>query len=213
MKGVNLIPAARRRARARRKQLRLWTIATLACALLLAGAYGVVWSMWSTGQGDIAADADKLTKEIAAAEKKEKLGRVAVREAKAAADAAREVSDQPDWGVLLSFVADKLGPDAAMESFRLEPAKRAGAASAPGAKSPDGKTPKPPAPGRAGRYTLVLTGMAKTQDAASRVAIDLKQTELFEGVSLVETRRTKFMGGEAVTFRIECGIAGAGGGE
>ena len=213
MNGVNLIPASRRRARAGRIQVRLWSAATIMCGVALAAAHGSLWSAWRAGHGDLAADADKLVKEIAAAQKQEKMRQAEVQEAKAAADAAREVSDQPDWGVLLSFVAGRLGPEVALDSFRLEPAKRVEAAAAPAIKAPAVKPPQQAPPARAGRYTLVLTGMARTQDAASDVAIKLKQTDLFEGVSLVETRRTGFMGGEAVAFRIECAITGAGGGE
>jgi hypothetical protein len=52
--------------------------------------------------------------------------------------------------------------------------------------------------------------MAKTQDAASGVALGLKKLGLFEGVSMVEARRTTFMSKDAVAFRIDCLIADAG---
>ncbi len=211
MNGVNLIPMSRRRSRARRARAKLWGAITIVCAIGWGIAYGALWSAWNVGSNDLAADSEKVARDISAAQRLEKTYQAKVREETAAAAAAREVSVQPDWGVLLEFVAGRLGSEAALDSVRLEPVKPAAPASPPPGKVAKGAPPV--APERKGLYTLVLTGVARTQDAASEVAIHLKETDLFEGVSLVETHRGKFMGGEAVSFRIDCAIAGAGGGE
>ena len=209
MNGANLIPAYRRKVRARRAQVRFWSAALGIFILAPGGAYPALWSAWQPGGPDPAADAEKLARDIAAAEHAEKASLAKVKEAKASTDAAREVLDQPDWGALMVFVAGKLGPEAALDSIRLEPPAKT--SSAAGARPPGSKPDDSIRPARTGAYTLVLTGVAKTQDAASNVAIDLKRTEVFAGVTLVESHRTGFMGDQAVAFRIDCAIVGAGG--
>jgi len=205
MNGVNLIPGARRAARVRRRQARLWCIGAVACGIALLSAHAALWTAWRAAGDDPAPEVARLTKDIVEGERLDRAARAKVLEAKAEARAAKEVSDQPDWGALMVFIADKLCPDAVLDSFHVEPVTTAPAAAGPKA------SPTPP-PER-GRRALVLTGLAKTQDGASQVAIELKRSELFRSVNLVETRRTVFMGTGGVAFRIECAIAGAGGGD
>lgn len=207
MNGVNLIPASRRRARRKSLRVRAWGAAAMVVTLGLCAAELVLWSMWSRPGPDHSAMLVHLEQQIETAREREQRARAEVREARALEAAAREVADQPDWGVLLALVGQQLGTEAVLDTCRLEavarvePAAKAGAKPAPAAR-PQAKPE---------RFTLVLGGVAKSQDSASQVALGLKGTGLFEGVSLVETRRTPFMGGEAVSFRIECAIADAAG--
>lgn len=195
MNGVNLIPAARRAAKRRARHIRVWLGVAAGCVLAAAGAQGLFWHLWSPQGDDPAPEIQRLTSAIASAEQQDKAAKNRLREAQAQAAASREIADQPDWGVLVTFLAKQLGRDAAFESLRLSAA----------AKPVKGNS-------RGGR-SLVLTGIAPTQEAASSVAIDLKNCGLFESVTLAETRRTDFMGAKAVSFQIECAIVGAGGGD
>lgn len=208
MNGVNLIPASRRRARRKAVRVRAWGACISAVTLGLCITELVLWSMWSQPGPDHGSMLVHLEQQIELAREREQRVRAEVREARAVEAAAREVADQPDWGVLLAVLGQKLGTEAVLDSCRLEPVARVEPAAKPGAKP--AAAPKPQA--KPERFTLVLGGLARSQDAASQVALGLKGMGLFEGVSLVETRRTPFMGGEAVSFRIECAIADAAGG-
>jgi len=211
--GVNLIPKARLAARGRRMRLHTWGAAAGLCAAALVAAYGVLRASWGGDSGPLIGEIQRLTRDLDTMKRRVKSVEAETKTAKAKAQAARSMSEQPDWGLLLSLIANRLGPDAALDACHLEPVKVPGA---PPAQVKDAKAAaKPGTPGgpaRPERYTLLLTGVARSQDTASRVALDLKETGLFEDVA-VETRRTPFMGGEAVTFRIECGITDSAGGD
>jgi len=53
-------------------------------------------------------------------------------------------------------------------------------------------------------YTLFLTGMGRSQGSISQYVLRLEQTGLFDRVTLIESKRTPFGEGEAVSFRIGC---------
>jgi hypothetical protein len=199
--GVNLIPAARRSARARARQARIWAGVTVTCVVALGLAHLALWNAWRPSSDDPSAELERLTAAVTAAERLDHATRDKLREAKSAAAASKEMSDQPDWGVLMTFIAGKLGDDAALDTVRL------GLPALPAAA----KGGKPPA--LHGRRSLTLTGLARTQEAASRIAIELRQSDLFDDVALAETRRTDFMSSKAVSFRIECALVGVGGGD
>ena len=73
--------------------------------------------------------------------------------------------------------------DAVLSAFQLEPAASSGPDTAKSAPSPTG---------RPTHYRLTLSGLARTQEAVSRLAVDLGGIRLFDGVTLAESRRSTF---------------------
>jgi hypothetical protein len=204
MNGVNLIPAARRAASGRARVAKLWSIVVASLAAVVGLGHAVLWNAWQPVGEDPAPELSRLSAAIVAGQKSDRAAKAKLVEVKATSAASREIADQPDWGVLLTYLAGTLGDDAALDSVHL---------SVPAAvEASAGKGSKPPG-SRSGRRTLVLTGMAGSQESASSVAIELRGSGLFDEVALAETRRTDYMGAKAVAFRIECAISGAGGGD
>lgn len=203
MNGVNLMPMHRRQTQRRLGRVRLWTTIAVVVSIGAVVAEGALWSAWRGSGTDLAAESDRLASQIADGEKQVAAGKASVREIRKQLEADRQVADQPDWGLLLSLVAEKLGPEAALNQCRLEAPKDA-IKEVPSARGKGADRAKQ------SRLILVLSGIAKTQDAASQVALALKGLNLFDAVSLIEARRATFMGKDAVTFRIECAITDAG---
>jgi hypothetical protein len=114
------------------------------------------------------------------------------------------VGDQPDWGTLLSLIASRLGHDAVLNSCTLA-AQTDASSPKPGAKAPD--APKPRDSGRPERFTLAVTGLARTQEAVAAFVSGLEEAGLFDRVAIAEARRTAVAGQEGVAFRVECTLS------
>ena len=149
---------------------------------------------------------DALNARIAESERLASQTRTATREVQAALAAARTVADQPDWGSLLSVIAARLGEDAVLSNCSLEPAEAAAVPSAPQNGAPGQKGQPAPIAARPSRYRLTLAGLARTQEAVSRLTLEYTNAHLFDSVNIVETRRSTFLDQPAVAFRIECAI-------
>jgi Tfp pilus assembly protein PilN len=195
MNGVNLLPGYRVHARRVSVRVRLW-IGVCACwGLVLAGAHV---SLHAMQDDDAASLADQITHADAAIKNLEKqtaAGRSSLAEAGATLRARKAVGDQPDWGLLLATIAARLDQQAVLGGCGLEPAEGVPA----GRRAPRAMI-------RPGSYTLSLSGLARTQDAATAIAISLERTGLFERVSLLEAKRATFHGDDAVSFRLECAL-------
>ena len=66
--------------------------------------------------------------------------------------------------------------------------------------------------GRPGAMAFKLTGIARSQPAATQLALRLEAAGLFERVDLQRTTPTQLMGGDAVGFQIVCTLGGPSGG-
>ena len=189
MKSVNLIPAARRDAKRRRK---LQTVCAAAC-----GAYGVVLAcsigaahlMLSAG-GDLQSRLNSIEAEV------ERLG-AATSEAKsdltaarATIEANRTVAEQPDWSILLTLLGATKGEDVVLRSVIIAPPAAGTMVLPKGSKAPD--------------VVLEVMGIARSQLAVSQHVLRLEQTTLFSKVSLLDTNRESFLEGDAIAFRLQC---------
>lgn len=203
MNGVNLIPRSRRAARRRATRLRAWMVAAPLCASLLAGAYGWLRVSWGVDTSSLAADLAKADEDIKTADREISRAKTRLAELQPQLRAARAVGDQPDWGTLLTLLADRLKDDSVLTSCVLAPAPDA--APAPGAKAAprtgDAKTRES---GRPERFTLMLTGLSRTQGSVAQFVSRLEAVGVFDRVSIVESRRSSLSGEEAVGFRVEC---------
>jgi hypothetical protein len=194
---VNLIPASRLHKRTLRARRRMWGAISAAWACALVAAHVWVNAAWTDDSETLAAEIARAETEIKGLDSQDALGRAALAEAQATLRARRAVQDQPDWGLLLAALASRLDQRAVLSSCTLEPARE-------DRSSPQGQSHKTMI--RPGRYTLALTGLTRTQDAATAIAIALEGTGLFERVSLLEARRAGFRGEDAVNFRLECAL-------
>jgi len=118
------------------------------------------------------------------------------------------VGEQPDWGMLLSLLASKLGDDAALSLCSLEPVQPL-AVGVKGPANPGADRAKET--GRPQQLKLVLKGNARTQEAASTFVLALEKTGAFDRVNLVETQRDQ-KGEVGVAFEVVCEMSDSGDG-
>ena len=216
MNGVNFIPRARRERAARRTRLRAWAVGAAAYALV-----GVV-ALAASGTGAVVED-PSVAQELARLPNQIDTSRRALAnlqgqltEAQAKLDAARAVAQQPDWSVLLGLLAQSLGEEIVLTSCKLdsdpvEPERPAGAAQRPGTaanlKPADAQLPRPDG----ARYTLLLSGLGRTQSSVSQFVLRLEALGLFGRVTILKTNREMFGEHESIGVRLEATIAGAEG--
>ncbi len=189
MNGRNLIPLARRRRRAFERATLRWVAAVPALIVAVVATYVGLSAALPSGTAD-AAEAEVTANQAAAARTTASGVRVQVAVARQVLDAAHEVSDQPDWSLLLADLSRRLGDDGVLSGCELRSAD-------------DGDA-------KAGAMTLRLTGIAKSQPAATQLALRLEAAGLFSRVDLQRTTPTQLMGGDAVGFQMVCTLGGAG---
>jgi hypothetical protein len=199
MNGVNLIPAGRLRLRRAVSRLRRWAIAVPITGTLLVCAY-FLGAISLGGASGAAATALAQTHEKIDALKARsgKLGRDN-REQNAVLRANRAVGEQPDWGLMLSLLASRLGEDAVLSACTVEPVP----------PDPSVKTPVKSEAGRPSKLRLTIKGQSRTQEAASRFVIELERTGVFDRVTLVETKRSE-PPLEDISFEVLCALSDSG---
>jgi hypothetical protein len=213
--GINLIPSRRRATQRRAARVRLWLSIAPAVTLVLAGSYGYLFATWGSGGNTAEAIADANSK-VESGRRQLSSARALLAEAQAKKRALREVSEQPDWGLLLNILSGALSDETVLSGCTLDPA-------APLAQEP----PKEAAPAKVGqrraaaakpasasagpvrpaRYHLVLSGFARTQEAVPEFVRRLEQMGVFEQTTLIQSVRAPYGGTDAFQFRIECAIA------
>jgi hypothetical protein len=235
---ANLIPIPRRLARQRRTRVRRWVTACTAYSVVLVVVYGALQAMWGAGdhvEHDVQTVVNEITaterdvKQVQPRLSEATLTRDASREvsvqpnwsvllallAKEMRDdsaAARAMTEQgmaaaeamiaapPALTPLMLALVEDAARQIVLSSCELEPL-RDGVALATA-------TPAQNAGARQPKFTLVLTGMGRSQAAISQYVLRLEQTGLFDRVTLIESKRGPFAGSEAVSFRIGCGLGG-----
>lgn len=214
---VNLVPAARLRARRRRRHVRrcaagcsIYAAAALAAALACRGVWGRADASLPIRLSDAAAAAQRVAKDVAAV-------RAELDAHSATLRATRSIADQPDWSLLLQLLAAKEGEAIILRECRVLPSDTGplaqGAPPAPSARG-KGKAPRtaskssgqPPGAPTEPAMVLGITGLGRSQAAVSQFVLRLEGLHLFAKVTLLETSRETFLGGEAVGFRIECSL-------
>jgi hypothetical protein len=233
---ANLIPIPRRLARRRRTRVRRWATFCTAYCVLLVATYGVLQAMWGRGdhvEHDVQTVASEITtteRDVKVVQPKLNEARLTLAASMAVGSqpdwsvllALLAKQMHSDWSEARGLLARSmeaasamtaapptlvrtllpLAQDAArqivLSSCALEPLREGVAPpSATAAQSAAATQPK---------YTLVLTGMGRSQAAISQYVLRLEQTGLFDRVTLIESKRGPFAGGEAVSFRIGCGL-------
>lgn len=224
MKSINLIPSPRREARRRARQRRRCAIGCAAYAAVLSAACSAAWGVWDQRDPGTDGRLGDLAGQIRRTEAKVAAARAEFAAVQSQLQASRIVAGQPDWSLLLAVLGTKTGEDVVLRGLRVLPVDAAAPAGPrEGVRNPPGQAAAPAAPrgpavaGGAGQaaFQLNLNGLARSPLAVSQFVLRLEQAGLFRRVALRDTGREPFLGGEAVSFRLECAFddspGGAGG--
>ena len=206
MNRVNLIPAYRLQAKRRRRRLRFWIAACVACTVLLAALCGACYAVFTDDDlaltGELRETVERIGKSRAAiAAARSSLTRAEVKLA-----SNRAVGNQPDWSILLASVATKLGDDIVLRQCHLgqgntetlqRPTRRRGPAPTRAAGNAGGEMlPR----------TLQLIGFGRSHQAVSQFVLRLEAIPIFKKVRVVRNSRQPFLADTAVAFTVACDI-------
>ena len=190
MKTVNLIPRSRRLARQKRTRYRVWSVGWTAYSFVLIVVCMTVYGVRPSA--DLLAATEELTaleNELAELESDRRSLLPELAEQQLILSSSRSISDQPDWSMLLSYLAnDLLNEEIVLSACTFEPVE--------GAKQ-DGELGDRP-------LELKLIGYAKSTPAASQFVLRLERSLLFDKVMLSRTQLEPFMNGQAIAFEIVC---------
>jgi hypothetical protein len=201
MKSINLIPAARRDAKRRRKHRNACAAACCAYGVMLACAVGVAHVVCAGDGGGgggepLPVRLSKAEAEIERYQQQSAAARSELAAAKATIEANRTVAEQPDWSLLLALLAKTTGEDVVLRSVLVAPPPNA-----PQPTPAAGKAgPAPAAP----EVVLELTGVGQSQLAVSQHVLRLEQTGLFSKVTLLDTNREAYVSSHVIGFRLQC---------
>lgn len=207
MKCVNLIPAGRREARARRRHLRRLGAVVAVCAVAVLGGYVACYAL-DDGEGSrLLGEARGEVERLGVAHEEMRSLRRQISDARRKLAAARMRVRHPDWSLLLAMLAGHVSDELILERCCLRPvepgSQDAGRTPAPGAV-PGGTAPA----GQVERYVLELTGLARSQTAVSQFVLRLEKSGVFREVRLVKTHRREFRNAKVVGFHVECSLSG-----
>lgn len=179
MVAVNLIPSSRLHARIRARRVRAWAVVSCIYALALAaGCLGLRIGLESDDAQArsviVSASQQMDASRAAIARLKSELADVRRR-----AEASRQITNRPDWSVLLALLSRDRGDDLALVSCHLESLDEGG-------------------------YLLSLGGVSRTPEHITEFTLALERSGVFDRVRLVETVRRATPRGEAVAFSLEC---------
>jgi hypothetical protein len=207
MRSVNLIPAARRQARRRRKTVRHWAVGCVVYLAAMGATYLFCADTFGAGSLPVESELVRTGRNVDQSARK-----IAMLESKLDAlrmklAANESVGNQPDWGLMLSMIARKTGPFVVLRNCRLEPI---------GEIDEQGREQKidiasispQRAGGIEGGYRLVLEGVGKDQTAVWEFILALEKTELFQEVRLVNSQMEIFNAERAVGFHLICLLTG-----
>jgi len=222
---VNLLPASRRVALARRRRQRTWVLVLGAYFVALLG----VWA-WCGLKGRIPAPTGPaesapgsaterlvaVNAEIERVQTERNKARAEITAANRKIDAAKAVGHHADWSVLLKLLAAQGGPPnsvVALERVELKPSPAPAADNAAKAK-PATPTPAQDEVPDPWGYTLTIDGLAESQVEAVLYAKRLEGLQLFESVAIVGTHPRDSTAPDSnglhlVVFQISCTLTNA----
>ncbi len=193
MISVNLVPAARRHAKRRRRHRNVCAAYCGAYGLLLACAVGGVHLLWSGGGAQVGQELASTDADIRRLQRQSDDTRAELATAHATIAANRTVAEQPDWSVILVLLGQTKGEHVVLRSVSVGPPP------VPSGTSPQAAAGKSPAD-----VVLEISGIGQNQLAVQQHVLRLEETGLFAKVSLLETGRETFLNGNAIAFRLQC---------
>lgn len=196
-RGVNLIPEARRRAKRCRRRMLFWAKTWVVYAALWAAAYAAADLVTAGDDRALRRERDQVMLDLDSANKGLSAMRDRIGAGRSRLQAGLMVGGQPDWSLLLAYLAETTGDEAVLRGVRLD----VPTGGVPAAAKAEAEGPAP--------VKLELTGFGRTQTVVTELVLRLEQTPIFERVRLIDTRREPFRSGTAVAFRIECVLTAA----
>lgn len=190
MRRINLIPQSRQEARHKRIRRRGWVAVCTAYAAVMLLAC-LTWRGLGpvSDTGAYAQELAFLDSELVQLQTDRNDLQPRLVQRRMLLSASRSIADQPDWSILLTYLANEILDDRVVLT---------GCSLAPTSKSAQAQelrdTP----------LSLTLHGYAKTTSDVSRFVLRLEQVELFDGVSLTRTNLEPFMAGQAIAFEAVC---------
>ena len=199
MNRINLIPT-RCLSRARVRLHMRTALSMLTVWGILTGSIATFcWFAYQGAAGDpVASRLEKIQQQITQTQDKTQRVKLELAEVRSRWEANRSVSEQPDWGVLLSLLSDKKDKAITLTAVRLHPITET---ITPPKKT--GRAVTTPEKVMVG-YRVSLDGLASSQDLVSRYLIELERTGVMTNVVLIESRLEKINGASATAFHIEC---------
>lgn len=189
---VNLIPAPRRLARARRARVTTWAVVCVVYAAGLLTAFVVMASRGAAERRDWESEVSRVNQETTVLTDRLTLVRSDLAREESARRAAAAVEGQPDWSKLFALLARCAGGEIWIENVSLKPA----------ASTPTGSLK--PATRETPALRLAITGLGESHEAVSAFVLGLEGTGLFLRVTQQEMIRQQWNAREVIKFRIEC---------
>lgn len=212
---INLISTGRLNARRQRARARRWLVAGSIYTLVLivgCGAYRLIWQVNTPNGGATLQDLQAQTQSIQDAINETQ---ARLEETSLSLKASRELSEHPDWSLLLRFLADMLGDDLVLRGCdirMLTPGVTDDIQAAADRSSPAAQRAVDDAATRP-LIRLSIQGMGRSLQAVSQFALRIEQTRLFTHVKLVDTNLEPYLKGKVITFHIECTLEPAAEGD
>jgi len=199
MTQINLIPAYRLAAAQRRTRMRTWlTVDALYGSALLAATL-VGTALLDRGGENLHHQLALMQTEINSGNQAVSALRPTITEARQKLEASHAVTAQPDWSVLLAFLAKLRGEDIVFSRCQLVPAQEV---------RREDETVNESEPRRT--LWIQISGFGLSQTAVSRFVLDLEDVQLFDQVKVIHTKRQAFRSAEAIEFQLQCVLSDGG---
>jgi hypothetical protein len=209
MKRINLIPKQRRAASKTRSRVNRWITGCAIYGGLVVIAFLLV-RFWQDDSTSLAAEMSRLAQSANSAQAAIDEINPQIADKQATIEAARAISEQPDWSVLLVLLGRNVGDDITLNYCEVDPLK---------AKLLPPNPSLPPAVIAAQQalaakssvlptqFIVRIGGFAPSQKSVSQFVVRLEQIKLFDRVNLIKSDRAP--GGDSTTlFRVECTLGG-----
>ncbi|MGP1272668.1 MAG: hypothetical protein ACTS22_04990 [Phycisphaerales bacterium] len=186
---VNLLPESVLSRRRRMRRSALWFRVVIGYAVLWIGAVTASTEVVADPAGELEARLASLTASLNGSDAS--VGLLTARRDTLAGRArvVRDITGQPDWGVLLRHLATHVGDSVALRSVGVQLSTATG----------DAMTPASVA---AGPYEVVVVGVASGQAEATGYALELEKAGLFASLTLTQTAPTRVEQRNAVQFEL-----------
>lgn len=198
---INLIPAYRIDAWRQRMRVRRWIAGSSIYALIALIAAMTAAALMNQNDRD-------LTQDIAFTQGKVQSTGSALAallpeltESKATLDASKAVTRQPDWSLLLTMLAEIRGEKVLLREVELQPISM-GESSVTNYPGDQSILAHPPG------YVVTVEGLGLSQIDISQFVLRMEQTNVFNRVTVLITRREPFHNVDAVAFELECLLRG-----
>jgi len=206
---INLIPAPRRQARARRARLRSWGVVLVFYTAAVLAGYAACYALKDDESEAMLRESRQASDDVRDCRQEMRRLGVHVAAVERELTATRAVAQHPDWSLLLAVLAKTLSDEVVLEYCALTPVEEEPPEDKDDSKDEDrpGADPNSLEAMSASLYRsfrFQVTGVAKAQTAVSRFVLRLEKIGLFDEVKMIKTSRRSFLESRAIGFEVEC---------